>query len=227
VHGNPVGRVKLGEGFCRHSLFELFLDNLDLYPPLLPVVDEADVGWLQHLRLLNGTIWRWCRPIIGLDKPGDYHLRIEQRVAAAGPSLADCIANAAFSIGMSYHLARSDEAPETRIDFETCRDNFYACARAGLGAEITWLDGQRHRAGDLLLTKLIPDAATALAAIGVDRDEIDHYLRGLLHERVASGQTGAAFQRAWIGAHGTDFPGLVDAYARNMAENKPVHRWRV
>lgn len=45
-------------------------------------------------------MWRWVRPLIGFDFDGQLHLRIEQRVPSAGPTLVDCVANAAFYYGM-------------------------------------------------------------------------------------------------------------------------------
>jgi len=60
-------------------------ENLEHYPILLPVELCSDDP-LAHLRLHNGTIWRWNRPLIGYDESGEPHLRIEQRVIPAGPT---------------------------------------------------------------------------------------------------------------------------------------------
>ncbi|MCA8901373.1 MAG: hypothetical protein KDA53_08980, partial [Hyphomonas sp.] len=56
-HGRDVLRVTLGTGYVRHSLLELFLENLS-YDALLPALSD-ETAHLPHLRLQNGTIWRW------------------------------------------------------------------------------------------------------------------------------------------------------------------------
>lgn len=227
VGGNQIGRVKFGEGYCRHSLLELFNENMDQYPPLLPVVEEVDVGWLQHLRLQNGTIWRWVRPVIGVGPRGRYHLRIEHRVAAAGPTVADSIANTAFCIGLTHHLAQSDEAPEALLSCAQARLNFYAAAKRGMRAKVDWLDGHEHDLQQLVLDTLIPQAEQALRRLGVAAPEAAYYLHDILRQRVLTGRGGTAFQRSFVSVHGRDFQALVSAYADNMRQNTTVHLWRV
>ena len=61
-HGQTIGRVTFGTGYARQSILEPFLENLDGFPVLLPMVLDDDPSWLSHLRLQNGTIWRWTRP---------------------------------------------------------------------------------------------------------------------------------------------------------------------
>ena len=62
---------------------------------------------LRHLRLHNGTIWRWNRLLIGFDRDGVPHLRIEHRVLPAGPTICDMIANAALYLGLARYVALS------------------------------------------------------------------------------------------------------------------------
>jgi hypothetical protein len=57
---------------------------------------DTPLDQFAHLRLHNGTIWRWIRPLLGFDVDGTPHLRIEQRVLSAGPSIIGMAANAAF-----------------------------------------------------------------------------------------------------------------------------------
>ena len=84
--GRHVLRVTLGTGYLRHSPLELFLENLS-YPTLLPMIADDDASRLPCLRLQNGTIWRWNRPIIGFDEDGAPHLRIEMRAMPSGRAL--------------------------------------------------------------------------------------------------------------------------------------------
>jgi hypothetical protein len=90
---------------------ELFWENLRCYPVVLPQRLASPPTELAHLRLHNGTIWRWNRPLVGVDPYP--HLRIEQRVAAAGPTLPDMIANAAFYFGLVQALG-SRPLPRSR-----------------------------------------------------------------------------------------------------------------
>ncbi|MBI1213269.1 MAG: hypothetical protein GC190_17525 [Alphaproteobacteria bacterium] len=226
-NGDHIGRVKFGEGYCKTSFMELFLENLDDYEPLLPMVSTSDVGWLDHLRLQNGTIWRWNRPIVGVGKAGQFHLRVEHRVCASGPTVTDCMANAAFYIGLTYALARSKVPPETLLSFEDCKSNFYAAARSGFRARIKWLDGKAYDLQALVLDQLLPMAREALLKLGVSEAEVRGYLDEVVRERVVSGRNGAAFQRSFIDVHGRDFQGLAEKYYLNMSSKKPVHTWEV
>lgn len=167
--GAPVGRVTFGTGYCRESMFEPFLENLDGFPVLLPMVFDDDPNWLSHLRLHNGTIWRWNRPLIGLGPDGVPHLRIEHRTPAAGPSIPDTIANLAFFIGLALFYGRGDQRLEEEIPFEVAHKNFYDSARFGLNALIRWTGGQMIPMSQLILDELIPSARTGLISAGVAR----------------------------------------------------------
>ena len=65
------------------------------------------------MRLHNGAIWRWVRPLIGFDADGHAHMRLEQRVLPSGPTVLDMVANAAFYYGLVHALARQDERART------------------------------------------------------------------------------------------------------------------
>lgn len=110
------------------------------------------------------------------------------------------------------------------MPFETARDNFYRSARDGLSVPITWLDGLETDARALLLDELIPQAIHALKQLGIDRDEAEYYL-GIVKARVASGQTGTAWQRTYAEKTGRDFLSLSAAYLREQRSGKPVHEW--
>ena len=64
-------RVWFGERWIT-SIFDLFEENARYFPALLPVCDDEDpvatheaggVPKLAELRLHNGTVYRWNRPI--------------------------------------------------------------------------------------------------------------------------------------------------------------------
>lgn len=223
--GRRVGRVTFGSQHVRDSLMELFLENLDGYPALLPMVlDESDDP-LVHFKLHNGTIWRWNRPIVDLAKDGTPHLRVENRVLPAGPSLCDMIANMAFFIGLTLHLEKEANLEE-RLPFEITRSNFYRSARRGLGATITWLDGDVTDVQMLIHNQLAGLAEQALIDAGTDANEARHYM-GIIRARALNGQNGAAWHRAHANRHGRDFQKLMRDYHRHQQGGRPVHTWTV
>ncbi len=223
---NPTcQRVTFGSGYVRESLLELFTENLTGYPPLLPVDCSAEpLERLAHLRLHNGTIWRWNRPLIGFAADGTPHLRIEHRVMPAGPSLADTIANAAFYYGLVHALA--DAQPALTLDFAQCRANFYAAARHGLRAEIVGFNGRRQLMQHWVLDELLPLAQRHLLALELDAADVTDYLR-IIAARVRSGRNGADWQRRFLARYGADWAALTQAYLERQRSGAPVHEWTV
>jgi gamma-glutamyl:cysteine ligase YbdK (ATP-grasp superfamily) len=219
-------RVSFGIRYVHESIMENFSANLLRYPVLLPLLMDEPVERLAHLRLHNGTIWRWNRPLIGFDQQGTPHLRIEHRVVPAGPSIVDSIANAAFYFGLVIGLLEREERPTDRLKFSSARNNFYAAARNGLGSELAWFDIERVAVDRLISERLLPVARAGLGRLQVDADEIEHWL-GIIRERVASRQTGAAWQRAWVARHGPDFHALMQDYLLHQESGKAVHEWPV
>ena len=217
-------RVSFGCGYVRDSLFECFAENLAHHDVLLPILMDSPPQQFAHLRLHNGTIWRWVRPLIGFDPDGTPHLRIEQRVLPAGPTIADMIANAALFFGLAHYLATMREAPEAAFSFNLARDNFYAAARHGLQAKLAWLDDCTIEARILLLEEILPMARQGLVALGIDKTDIDRNL-GILESRIKSGQTGAAWQRAYREKYQTDSLHLVATYLERQRSGAPVHEW--
>ena len=221
-HG-PLRRVTFGSGYARSTLYECFLENQQHYPVLLPMRFNEGVERMAHLRLHNGTIWRWNRPLIGFDYDGIPHLRIEHRVVPGGPTIVDVIGNAALFFGLIQMLIEADEPAEAHIPFAIARDNFYAAARHGLDAHVTWRDGEKGvmRA---LLQQLLPLARTGLERLEIDRGDIERYL-GVIEGRMDTGQTGTAWQRAWVARHGRDMAALTVAYLERQDSGRPVHEW--
>ena len=216
-------RVGFGNGFADESMLEVFLENQQQHPILLPYVSDSSPNEFSHVRFHNGTIWRWNRPLIGFDHDGQVHLRIEHRVVPAGPTTKDCVANAAFFFGLVRGFGLEPEPPEARMTFETARDNFYNAARYGLGARIGWNGGE---AGirELLLEDMLPMARRGLSHYTIPDSEIDEYL-GIIEARVESTQNGAAWQKRWVTHNGMRANELVLDYARMQESGEPVHTW--
>ncbi|NOY66988.1 MAG: glutamate--cysteine ligase [Gammaproteobacteria bacterium] len=220
----PVRRVGFGSGYARQSLMELFQENLDHFPVLLPVSYESQINEMKNARLHNGTIWRWNRPLIGYDDNGTPHVRIEHRVISAGPTVVDGIANAAFYYGLVYYLTNIVDAPELELPFATARDNFYACAKHSLNAHVAWMGGEKGRMKQLLLQKLLPAAERGLHELDIDTGDVRLYM-DIIRKRVETGQTGSVWQRQYIKKYQCDMQTLTAAYAEHQQTGEPVHSW--
>ncbi len=219
-------RVTFGSNYLIESPVESFIDNMQRFPVLLPIDLGDDPTQFSHLRLHNGTIWRWNRLLVGLDEAGYPSIRIEHRVMPAGPSIIDMIANAALYIGAAHTLANLQLAPEECLSFNLARSNFYLAARRGLEAEVYWLDGRQWSVRELLLSELIPMAHSGMQQLGIANGDIEKYL-GIIRERVKSGQNGAVWQKSFVARHGRNFSKLTAAYFRHQLGGRPVHEWDI
>ena len=224
-HG-PLRRVTFGSGYARDSIMECFTENEQHYPLLLPMQFHDGLDQMSHVRLHNGTIWRWNRPLIGFDYDGIPHLRIEHRVIPGGPTIVDMIANAAMFFGLTQALMSADVPPEEQLPFATARDNFYAAAQHGLDAHVTWLDGSRSSVQNLLLEQLLPVARQGLEQLEIDTDDINRYL-GIIEARTRLGQTGTVWQRSYVERHGNDMAAMTHAYHAHQETGAPVHEWAI
>ncbi len=222
----PVRRVTFGAGYVKHSLHELFRENLEHYPALLPICADTPAERFVHARLHNGTIWRWNRPLIGFDDDGCPHTRIEHRVMAAGPSIVDQISNAAFYYGATHWLTQNIDDLEARIPFSAAKLNFYAAARRGLDAHVQWLDGDSLSLKKVILDRLLPAAEQGLRDLNVDDALISKYLH-TVETRIRRERTGSHWQRAFIDKHGKDFRAMTLVYAQHQATGTPVHEWDI
>ncbi len=176
-------RVWFGERWIT-SIFDLFEENVRYFPSLLPEVSdedpvaELDAGrapMLQELRLHNGTVYRWNRPIYQV-VDGIPHLRVENRVLPAGPTVVDTMANAAFFHG-ALRTLMSDERPLwSKMAFSTAEENFFACAKQGLDAGVYWPGLGETGAEELVLRRLLPMAHQGLESAGVPQEVRERYL---------------------------------------------------
>jgi hypothetical protein len=238
-------RVWFGEKWLDEGegLWDLFDENVRYFPALLPVCEDEDpmatiaageVPRLPELTLHNGTIYRWNRPVYEVVR-GRPHMRIENRVLPAGPSVPDAVANAAFFYGLLHGLA-SQARPHIweQMSFAAAADNFYAAARDGLGARLYWPRvGAQVPVSELIMRHLLPLARDGLVDWGVDAGDADYYL-GIIAERTLSGLNGAGWQIAtWHklvddGLSRDDaIRRLVRVYRQRSYASTPVHTWPV
>ncbi|MEU1784197.1 glutamate-cysteine ligase family protein [Streptomyces abikoensis] len=227
------------------SAYELFEENLRFFPPLLPISGEEDplrildaggVPELAELTLHNGTVYRWNRPVYGI-ADGVPHLRVENRVLPAGPTVTDVIANVAFYYGLVRTLAEEPRPVWSRMPFGVAADNFDTACRDGIDAVLRWPRAGRTGvlarvpAVRLVLEELLPMASAGLDAWGVEPADRDHYL-GVVEERCLRRVNGASWQAAAYHRaleHGLDRERALAVTTRRYRElmhtGEPVHTW--
>ena len=229
-------RVWFGERWIT-SVFDLFEENVRYFPALLPIVDEEDplvvleaggTPNLSELRLHNGTIYRWNRPVYDINH-GVPHLRVENRALPAGPTAVDTVANAAFYFGLVRSLAESDRPLWSRMSFSAAEENFHSAARHGISAEIYWPAVGRVQVSELVLRRLLPMAADGLAQWGVEREVADHYL-GIIEQRCLKGVNGAEWFVSRMADRAEEdrydaLRAVLAEYRERMHANEPVHTW--
>ena len=168
-------RVWFGERWIT-SVFDLFEENVRYFPALLPLCEDEDpqkelngggVPQLGELTLHNGTIYRWNRPIYAVTASGP-HLRIENRVLPAGPTVADIIANGAFYYGLTRALVDEDRPVWTRMSFSVAEENLHTAARDGIDARLYWPGVGEVPVTELVLRRLLPLAHKGLELTGMD-----------------------------------------------------------
>ncbi len=226
AHSLGEGRVSFGTGYVRESLFEVFQENLDHYPVMLPISQPDSTDRLANLMLHNGTIWRWNRPLVGFDQDGTPHLRIEHRVASAGPTTLDVAANSVFFVGMVMGMVNHWEQVVPDLSFAEAKQNFYRAARHGMDGVVRWGGGKSVSVKELLQEELLPLAERGFQSMGLDREEWGPWLE-IIGGRVATGQNGAAWQRGWVAGNGRNMSGLLEAYLQGQRSGNPIHQWEL
>ena len=234
-------RVWFGERWIT-SIFDLFEENVQYFPALLPLCDDedpmetlerGDVPRLSELRLHNGTVYRWNRPIYDVVREQP-HLRVENRVLPAGPTVVDIMANAAFYYGLLRVLAEDERPVWSQMSFSAAEENFHAGAREGIEARVYWPGLGELPVAELVLRRLLPLADEGLGRWGIDGAVRDRLL-GIIERRCVTLRNGASWQSEL-------FHHLYDAramdrlealrqmtvrYREHMHSNQPVHEWPV
>ena len=232
-------RVWFGERWVT-SIFDLFEENSRYFPALLPISSEEDpvavldaggTPQLEELRLHNGTVYRWNRPVYDV-RDGMPHLRVENRVLPAGPTVVDIMANAAFFAGIVRALADEDRPVWSQMSFQAANENFISGARLGIQAEVYWPGVGEVRATELVVRKLLPLAARGLQSWGVEDAEsgrlLDVIERRCLHAaNGATWQTAEVSRREAAGDNSREaLRGMLSSYLEHMHSNEPVHTWK-
>jgi gamma-glutamyl:cysteine ligase YbdK (ATP-grasp superfamily) len=234
-------RVWFGERWI-NSVFDLFEENLRYFPALLPLCDEqdpeetldrGDIPDLGELTLHNGTIYRWNRPVYAVshDLP---HIRVENRVLPAGPTVADTLANGAFYYGLTRALVEEDRPVWSLMSFAAAEDNLHTAARRGIDALLYWPGMGEVPVPELVLRRLLPLAHRGLAESGMD-DAWREPLLGIIEQRCVTARNGAVWQKEMFhhldattraGRHEA-LREMTQLYIDYMHLNAPAHTWPV
>jgi gamma-glutamyl:cysteine ligase YbdK (ATP-grasp superfamily) len=234
-------RVWFGERWIT-SIFDLFEENVRYFPSLLPlcededpveVLDRGDTPALPELKLHNGTIYRWNRPVYEVVR-GRPHVRVENRVLPAGPTVVDMLANAAFYYGLVHALAEDDRPIWSQMSFSAAEENLHVGAREGLDARVYWPGVGDVPVTELVLRRLLPRAHEGLERYGVDPHARDRLLE-IIERRCVEEANGATWQSKMFrrlydeqGADRTEaLRGMTVRYRELMHANEPVHTWPV
>lgn len=231
-------RVTFGSGWVKESPLEIFQDDLSRFRALLSIptdydpLEQLEAGSIPKLRalsLFNGTVYRWNRACYGFTN-GVPHLRIENRVLPAGPTVVDEIANSAFWLGMMKAMPERYRDLPNKLSFDLAHNNLVAAAKTGLDTHFMWLDEKMVHAKDLILDELLPMAREGLTMAGVDGEDITKYL-DIVQHRVEKRHTGAqwmfeSFNR--LKEETTRYEAslaLTAAMYKRQQSGEPVHDW--
>lgn len=241
--GSPErpARVSFGTGWLSQGPIELFRQAVRDYSVLLPVVYDEDpeavlqaggVPALREIRLHQGTVWSWNRPVYDPHDGG--HVRIELRALPSGPTIEDMLANTAFAVGLALGIAPHMARVREEFAFDAAHANFYRAAQSGPNSLLHWPrclgggDEPTRAAG--LAERLTEVAREGLLAHGIDAEDVDPLL-DTIGRRAARGLTPAGWQRARLAAASPGQPTaeglaeMLEDYLVHSASGEPVDGW--
>ena len=234
-------RVNFGTDWLRGSITNIYKEDISRFRVLLAGEIEEDT-WelirakktpkLRALQIHNGTVYRWNRPCYGISPNGKPHLRIENRVMAAGPSVVDEVANAAFWLGAMEGMAAHFEDITKHLSFSDVRDNFMKASKFGIDTTFTWFKDKKIPVTELILKELLPFAKEGLKSRKVASADISRYL-DIIEARCKEHTTGArwalrAFTELKEELTNDEAVTIVTAATiKNQQKNQPVHTWKL
>lgn len=231
-------RVHFGDHWVNDCVTEIFKEDIARFRVILTTDTEDDplamvaqgiAPKLKALCLHNGTVYRWNRACYGVHE-GIPHLRIENRVIPAGPTVIDEIANTAFFVGMMAGMSDKIDDVRELISFEDVKANFMAAARDGIRAQMNWFGDTHMPARELILEHLLPLAEHGLKKYKVNQKDIDLYL-GVMRDRVTTRRTGSRWALESLNnmrGRGTEdqrLRCLVDSMVKQQSIGRPISEW--
>lgn len=232
-------RVNFGNGWLKDSILEIYKEDISRFRVLLgtdveeeslELIKKGKVPKLKALQVHNSTVYRWNRPCYGISDNGKPHLRIENRVLPAGPTVQDQVANAAFWLGSMMGARLNYKDITAKISYEDVRDNFQKASKFGIDSKFTWFNDKKISACDLILEELLPLAREGLKSCQVNEADTDRYL-GIIEERAKRHMNGSR----WILRAFTKLKTkttidetlsiLTSSIIKNQEKQVPVHEW--
>ncbi|MFT6850040.1 MAG: CBS domain-containing protein/gamma-glutamylcysteine synthetase [Sphingobacteriales bacterium] len=231
-------RVTFGEKWLDKSILEIYKEDIVRFRVILGTeVDEDSIemvnkGKTPSLRALtvhNSTVYRWNRPCYGI-KDGIAHLRIENRVLPAGPTVLDEVANAAFWLGLMNGF--EDKYPDIAqvMRFEDAKNNFYLASRHGLETQFKWVNGKSYSAQELIKNELLSIARNGLKKAKINKADIEKYL-GVIEARNDTGKTGSKWTLDSFASlkeimnRDEVISAITAATVNHQRKNMPIHEW--
>lgn len=233
-------RVTLGSGWVNESVIEIFKEDIARFKILMhedidenseQQIKKGSTPKLKALQLHNSTIYRWNRPCYGISDTGKPHLRIENRVFPAGPTIVDQMANTAFWLGAMIGLQDEYKDITKELSYEDVRDNFGKAARFGIDSKFTWRNDLKINAKELILKELLPLSREGLKSMNIKKSEISQYL-DIIEARAERHMTGARWQlRSYTqlakeaNNNHEALTILTESMYAQQQKNEPVHTW--
>lgn len=234
-------RVTLGHSWLKDSILDLYREDIVRFKVLLMTDVEEDVfesleqgktPKLKALNIHNSTVYRWNRPCYGISDNGKPHLRIENRIFPAGPTVVDEVANATFWIGLMNGFDDAYPDITQKLDFDDAKSNFMKAARVGLGSQFIWANGKAISDRELIEKELLPLARIGLKKANILEADIDKYL-GVIEERNKACITGASWMLDSYArliketTRDEASAALIAGMLRNTKTEQPVHEWKL
>lgn len=234
-------RVMFGNGWLKNSITDMYKEDISRFRVFLTtdfdkdsliLLDQGKTPRLKALSIHNSTVYRWNRACYGISANGKPHLRIENRVFPAGPSVIDEVSNAAFWIGLMNGFGDECKDIENTFDFDDAKDNFMSAARDGLNTDFSWAHGKKYNATELIAKELIPLARQGLEKCGIVKNDIDRYM-DVIEARNENRQTGTSWIiKSYSGlqkeANREEISiAITSGMLKNQKLGKPVHEWKL
>ena len=234
-------RVTFGEGWVKKGVMDLYREDIVRYRPMVmakqveDVMEQIEQGITPKLSSLmthNSTVYRWNRACYGVSPNGRPHLRIENRILPAGPTVVDEVANAAFWLGLIEGYAQEYDDITRLMSFDDARSNFVNAAFSGHDSDMLWFKSQKVAINELVSKELLPIARQGLKHRQVDEADIDKYL-SIIEERNEHGRNGSywvttSFNRLSKEVMKDEVSAtLTSAMLRNQNTGQPVSRWDI
>lgn len=194
LNTDQVRKVRFPEEF---DTAEEAVDNIAADETIVPMPVERGERFddeFAYFRRKHGTYWRWVRPVFGGETRSSANARIEFRPLPGQPTLRDATAFQAVFAGALEHL-HSSQHPVRHLRWKTARDNFYAAARDGIDAELTWMTADGRITTDLttIYEELFDAAQSGLQAQGLQDEQASQYTLPL-RDRVRTQMTPARWK---------------------------------